>query len=78
MGLLRSLWQLTTVIVAGPAGFVGVLALLKGDYAVGALFLAMAVAFAVLSELAYVRLTRGSFGRLRSLVPGLGGDESDE
>lgn len=70
MGLLRSLWQLTTVVVAGPAGFVGVLALLKGDYAVGALFLAMAVAFAVLSELAYVRLTRRTLGLLGWLRPG--------
>jgi hypothetical protein len=69
MGLLRSIWQLTTVVVAGPAALVGLLTVLDGDYAVGALFVGLALAFAVLSELAFVRLTGGSVG-LRALVPG--------
>ena len=60
MGLIRSLWQLTTVVVAGPAAIVGVRTLLAGDHAVGALFVGLALAFAVLSELAYVRVVGGT------------------
>lgn len=60
MGLIRSLWQLTTVVIAGPAALVGLRTALHGDYAVGALFIGLALAFALLSELAYVRLTGGT------------------
>lgn len=65
MGLLRSLWQLTTVVVAGPPAFIGLLAVLEGRYPEGALFVGLAVAFAVVSELAFIRLTGGT-------VPGMG------
>lgn len=75
MGLVRSLWQLTTVVVAGPAAIVGLLALLDGNYPEAALFIGLAVAFAVVSELAYLRLTGRTVGRLRALVPGRGGGE---
>lgn len=69
MGLLRSLWQLTTVVVAGPPAFLGVLALLEGRYPEGVLFVGLAVAFAIVSEFAFVRLTGGTvwgMGWLRS------------
>lgn len=78
MGLLRSLWQLTTVVVAGPVAFVGLLALLDGRYPEGALFVGVAVAFALLSEYAYVRLTGDTIGRLRRLSPGVAEGEPDE
>lgn len=60
MGLIRSLWQLTTVIVAGPAALVGLRTLQAGDVTVGAMFVGLALAFAVLSEVAYVRVTGGT------------------
>ncbi|NIQ59793.1 MAG: hypothetical protein GWN85_41965 [Gemmatimonadetes bacterium] len=75
MGLLRSLWTLTTVVVAGPAAGLGLLTVLEGNYAAGALFIGLAVAFAGVSEYAYIRLTGGTVGRLRGLVPGRGGKE---
>ncbi len=78
MGLLRSLWQLTTVVVAGPVAFVGLLALLDGRYPEGALFVGLAVAFALVSEYAYVRLTGGTLGRLRQLSPRSAEGDSDE
>ena len=70
MGLLRSVWTLTTVVVAGPAAGLGVLTMLDGDYAAGALFIGLAVAFAVISEYAYLRVTGGTVGRLKGLWPG--------
>ena len=70
MGILRSLWTLTTVIVAGPPAGLGLLALLDGNYAEGALFIGLAVAFATVSEYAYLRVTGGTVGRLKRLVPG--------
>lgn len=70
MGLLRSIWQLTTIVLAGPAALVGLMTILDGDHAAGALIIGLAVAFAVLSELAFVRLSGGSVGGLGSLVPG--------
>jgi hypothetical protein len=70
MGLVRSLWQLTTVVVAGPAAFIGLLALLDGNYPEGALFIGLAVAFAVVSEYAYLRVTGRTIGRLKRLAPG--------
>lgn len=69
MGLLRSIWQLSTVVVAGPPAFLGLLAILEGRYPEGALFVGLAVAFAVVSEFAFVRLTGGTvlgLDRLRS------------
>lgn len=78
MGLLRSLWQLTTVVVAGPVAFIGLLALLDGRYPEGALFVGVAVAFALVSEYAYVRLTGGTIGRLRRLSPEAAEGEPDE
>lgn len=68
MGLLRSVWQLTTLVIAGPATVVGLLALLDGRYPEGALFIGLAVTFAAISEYAYVRLTGRTVGRLRRLV----------
>lgn len=78
MGLVRSVWQVTTLAVAGPAAIVGVLNLVDGRYPEGALFLGLAVAFAVVSEYAYVRLTGRTVGRLRGLVPGTGDGEHGE
>lgn len=77
MGLVRSLWQLTTVVVAGPAALIGLLALLDGNYPEGALFIGLAVAFAVISEYAYLRVTGRTVGRLKRLVTG-GGDRDAE
>ncbi|MDZ7700654.1 MAG: hypothetical protein U5J98_00525 [Halobacteriales archaeon] len=68
MGLVRSLWQLTTVVVAGPAVGVGLLAAADGNYPEAALFIGLAVAFAVVSEVAYLRVTGGTVGRLRGLL----------
>lgn len=76
MGLIRSLWGVTTVVVAGPVAGLGLLALFEGNYAEGALFIGLAVAFAAVSEYAYLRVTGGTVGRLKRLVPG-GGDEED-
>ena len=74
MGLLRTLWQLTTVVVAGPAAVVGLLAVADGRYPTGALFVGLAVAFAVISEYAYVRVTGRTVGRLRGLMSDRGDD----
>lgn len=76
MGLVRSLWGVTTVIVAGPAAGLGLLALLDGNYPEGVLFIGLAVGFAVVSEYAYLRVTGGTIGQLRRLVPGRGDGES--
>lgn len=78
MGLLRSLWQLTTLVVAGPVAFIGLLALLDGRHPEGALFVGLAVAFALVSEYAYVRVTGDTVGRLRRLAPGAGQDDPEE
>lgn len=77
MGLIRSVWQLTTVVVAGPAALVGLRTLLQGDYAVGALFVGLALAFAVLSEIAFVRVTGGSAWWLSWLERGRGEDAAE-
>lgn len=76
MGLVRSLWWVTTVIVAGPVAGLGVLALLEGNYPEGALFIGLAVAFAIVSEYAYLRVTGGTIGQLKRLVPGRGDGEA--
>lgn len=68
MGLVRSLWLVSTLVVVGPTTMVGVLNLLDGRYSVGALFIGLAVAFVVISELAYLRFTDRTVGRLRRLV----------
>jgi Ethanolamine utilization protein EutJ (predicted chaperonin) len=67
MGLLRSLWQLSTLVVAGPVAVVGFLNLLDGQVAIGGLFIGLALAFAGVSEYAYARATGGTLGRLRDL-----------
>jgi hypothetical protein len=72
MGLLRSLWQLSTVVVAGPVAVVGMLNLIQGRYVVGTLFVGLALAFAGVSEYAYAKFTGGTLGRLRSLTGGSG------
>ena len=77
MGLIRSLWQLTTVVVAGPAALVGLRTIFQGDYAVGALFVGLALAFFVLSEIAFVRVTGGSAWWFSWLERG-GGDEAGD
>lgn len=68
MGLVHSVWQLTTVVVVGPAIVVGALAILDGRSQTGLLFIGLALAFALVSEYAYVRLTGRTVGRLRRLV----------
>ncbi len=68
MGLVRSIWQVTTLAVAGPAALVGVLNLLDGRYPEGALFVGLAVVFAVVSEYAYLRLTGQTVGRVKALA----------
>lgn len=75
MGLLRSLWQLTTIVVAGPLALVGVLTLAEGRYGAGAFFVGLAVSFALLSEVMYLRATGGTVDRLRRLIPGRGDDD---
>lgn len=69
MGVVRLLQLAVTVVVAGPAALVGVLAILDG-HVEGAVFIGLAVAFVVLSEYLYLRLTDRAAGRLRRLVPG--------
>lgn len=76
MGLVRSVWQVTTLAVAGPAALVGVLNLIDGRYPEGALFIGLAVAFAVVSEYAYLRLTGRAVGNLKGLASlGRGGGD---
>lgn len=70
MGLIRSLQLVVTLVIAGPAALVGVLAVIDGHYQQGALFIGLAVAFVILSEYVYLRLTDRTVGRLRRLVPG--------
>lgn len=69
MGLLRTIWQLSTVVVAGPATIVGLLALLDGRYPQAAMFLGLAAVVTVVSEYAYVRVAGGTVGRLARLNP---------
>ncbi|MFB6361190.1 MAG: hypothetical protein ABEH59_07685 [Halobacteriales archaeon] len=68
MGLLRSLWQLSTLVVAGPVAVVGLLNLFEGQVVTGALFIGLALAFAGVSEYAFARATGGTLGRLRDLT----------
>lgn len=70
MGLLRSLWQLSTIVVAGPVAVVGLLNLIEGRYPTGVLFIGIAIAFAGVSEYAYARVTGGTLGRIRDLTGG--------
>lgn len=78
MGLVRSLWLVSTLVVVGPTTMVGVLNLLDGQYSVGALFIGLAVAFVVISELAYLRFTDRTVGRLKRLMFSRKDGELDE
>lgn len=68
VGVVRWLQGIATLVVAGPLAMVGVIMLLDGD-PVGAAFVVLAVAIVALSEYLYLRLRRGTVGRLRRLVP---------
>ncbi|MES3516589.1 MAG: hypothetical protein PPP58_02880 [Natronomonas sp.] len=76
MGILRSLQLVSTMVVAGPVALVGVLNIIDGLYAQGAMFLALAVGLVVVSEYIYVRLTDRTVGRLKRLKNVRGGDEN--
>ena len=66
-GLVRSVQLVGTLVVAIPVALLGVLTALGGRYAMGALFVAMAVGLVVVSEYVYTRLTDRTVGRLRRL-----------
>ena len=66
-GLVRSVQLVGTLVVAIPVALLGVLTALEGRYAMGALFVAMAVGLVVVSEYVYTRLTDRTVGRLRRL-----------
>lgn len=67
MGLVRSLWLVTTVMVAGPATLVGLLHIADGQFPEGILFIGLALVFVVVSEYAYRHFVDRTVGRLKRL-----------
>ncbi|PSQ15036.1 hypothetical protein BRD02_07660 [Halobacteriales archaeon QS_8_69_73] len=65
MGIVRSLWLLTTLVVAVPVALVGVSTILDGQLPLGTVFFAMAVGFVAVSEYIYARVTDRIFGQLK-------------
>lgn len=68
LGIVRSLQLVSTLVLAGPVGLVGVLNLLDGRYGYGVFFLVVAVGLVAVSEYLYVRLTDGTVGRVKRLT----------
>ena len=64
MGIVRSLWLLTTLVVAVPVALVGVSTILDGQLLLGAVFFGMAVGFVAVSEYIYARVTDRIVGQL--------------
>ena len=67
MGIVRSLWLLTTLVIAVPVALVGVSTILDGQLPLGAVFFGMAVGLVAVSEYVYTRLTDRTVGRLKRL-----------
>ena len=67
MGIVRSLWLLTTLVIAVPVALVGVSTILDGRFLLGTVFLGMAVGLVAVSEYVYMRLTDRTVGRLERL-----------
>ena len=65
MGIVRSLWLLTTLVVAVPVALVGISTVLDGRLPLGAVFFGMAVGFVAVSEYIYARLTDRIVGQLK-------------
>ena len=65
MGIVRSLWLLTTLVIAVPVALVGISTVLDGRFPLGAVFFGMAVGFVAVSEYIYARLTDRIVGQLK-------------
>ena len=65
MGIVRSLWLLTTLVIAVPVALVGVSTVQDGQFPLGAAFFGMAVGFVAVSEYIYARVTDRIFGQLK-------------
>ena len=65
MGIVRSLWLLTTLVIAVPVALVGISTVLDGRLPLGAVFFGMAVGFVAVSEYIYARLTDRIVGQLK-------------
>ena len=65
MGIVRSLWLLTTLVIAVPVALVGVSTVLDGQLPLGTVFFGMAVGFVAVSEYIYARVTDRIFGQLK-------------
>jgi len=65
MGIVRSLWLLTTLVIAVPVALVGVSTILDGQLPLGAVFFGMAVGFVAVSEYIYARVTDRIVGQLK-------------
>jgi hypothetical protein len=66
-GIVRSVQLTATLVVAVPVALVGVLTVLEGRIATGAVFVVMAVGLVLVSEYVYARLTDRTVGRLSRL-----------
>ena len=65
LGIVRSLWLLTTLVIAVPVALVVVSTVLDGRLPLGAAFFGMAVGFVAVSEYIYARVTDRIVGRLK-------------
>ena len=65
MGIVRSLWLLTTLVIAVPVALVGISTVLDGRFPLGAVFFGMAVGFVAVSEYIYARVTDRIVGQLK-------------
>jgi len=65
MGIVRSLWLLTTLVIAVPVALVGVSTILDGRFPLGAVFFGMAVGFVAVSEYIYARVTDRIVGQFK-------------